>query len=802
MCNDCTWVLRFVNISVILFVIPWVVSIALLLKRRKEGYKPGQSGTVALTFTVGFILSAFFLHYAVGCCKIHHVVQDVHNLTYFEEFVASLFRAVRIVGVPEFYSEFVADLRWMLGLTLPESMIGVHDWIAVAATVMDIAIPIAGSALLLGIFARAFPKVMLFIRSLFFWREKCYFSGLNPQSVALAKSILEARRAENKGKWWRIRPLLVFTDAYVDDEMEHSYELMLEAKGLGAVCVRDDLAHIIKTKRGKRSYFLMEEDEYANMPALMGLVEDRNVPYLKRAAIYLFVGSNLYERLEKNIRQRLMDPKYKLVGDDFPLLVPINAHRNLVNNLMVDVPLYEPLVGTDKTQLSVTILGNGSIGTEAFLSTYWFGQMQRATADNKMVPCDLHVHVVSQDEESTFWDKIDYYNSEIRRTCDASNKILDWSPNKKNPPYASVTYHQANVKMGGMGENKAWLKSHYFIVALGSDADNIAVAEKLRKHIGKRRWEDRSDANTVIAYVVYNTELCRSLNEHAQVEHGVYMYAFGDLEQVYSTQNVFMTQSAVRATQTGNAYNHRNSGAHEQEQKARSSERGNYNYWSSLARVMHITYKIFSLGWITTSLFEDREKHAAEMQVLKRRYARVCGLSDANVAEEDRRWRADLEEKKEHLAYLEHRRWNTFIRSLGYRRSDKRSFSLKLHPCLVETRGPQAADPYVFLTDEKLDYLDALRTPGSGYKVYDYPHYEVGDLVTYRFFVAWNRNEDNTLKVPALDETTLLKLCEQFVERGAYQDDTPHVADWIIPLECLKEWLSNEDYDALTKENG
>lgn len=182
--------------------------------------------------------------------------------------------------------------------------------------------------------------------------------------------------------------------------------------------------------------------------------------------------------------------------------------------------------------------------------------------------------------------------------------------------------------------------------------------------------------------------------------------------------------------------------------------------------------------------------------MLKRRYARVSGLLDVNITETDRDWRADMEAKKHYLAYLEKRRWNAFVRSLGYRRSNERNFSLKLHPCLVEARGPQAGEVYDYNAKGITDYLDAV----GDYKGYDYPHDDVGDLMTYRFFVAWNRTEDHTLKVPALDEKALLKRCEQSAEKGVYFDDSIGIEDWIIPVACLKSWLSADEFAQLKKE--
>lgn len=832
MCTACSGLIWLIPLSMALFAWPIVAYYAtkfakwLYGKCTKQPFLRRKSGNISIWFwfSLAFILASAVLRYAVTRYGMHHPMEGVdYAATWPEQMLDSLLRAVRTVGVPEDYTIFIDQLRAMLAGTMPQAYAWTHNWIIVYDSVLNVAIPVAGSALILGVFARAFPKVLLWFKCLLFWREKCYFSGLNPQTVALAKSILVDRQ-QKKSCW---RPLLIFTDAYVDDEMEQSFELMLEAKRLGAVCLRDDLAHIRKARFGARSYFLMEEDEYANLPALMGLVEERNVPCMKKAAIYLFVGSNLYERLEKNIRERLTAPekkplrerwtemegksffekvrvvwnecktnRYKLMVDDLPLLVPVNAHRNLMNNLMVDVPLYEPLVGTDKTELGITILGNGAIGTEAFLSAYWFGQIQCCPDGKTMKPCDLRIHVVSQDTEATFWDKIDYFNPEIRRTCDGSDAVLDWAPDQKNPPYASVKYYRSNVKMGSMGENREWLKSDYFIIALGSDADNIAVAEKLRTHIGKQHEEAAAAAKTVIAYVVYDTDLCRALNARSQVEYGVYMHAFGHLEQVYGSDNVFMTRSRVLADQTGNAYQQRSSLTHLQEQKARSNEKGNYNHWSSLARAMHITYKIFSMGWITTSLFEDEAKHREEMLALKRRYARVCGIAPEHLADKDKEWRSDLEEKKEYLGYLEHRRWNAFIRSLGYRKSTRRNFSLKLHPCLVETRGPQAADPYLYMTEEKLDYLDDV----GDYKAYDYPYDDVGKLIPLCRVVKWNTNADGSLKAPALTAKELHKRCKKAASAGVYRDVCQCGEDWMIPVAHLKAWLGNDLYEQMKKE--
>ncbi|MBQ7088275.1 MAG: hypothetical protein IJN04_01355 [Clostridia bacterium] len=812
-CTECTWVLWWVALSVILFVAAVGVRIALwayykFSTKNVLYYRPGSNNLLKLLVFSGLVLAAFFMHYAVGCFLIHHPERGAYVPTYAEEIVDALFRAVRTTGVPEHYTEFVKDFRAMLEATMPEQNVA-HDWLTAYITAVNISIPVAGSALILGIFAKAFPKVALWLKNNNPWREKCYFSGLNPQSLALAKSIV----AENKAQKKLWRPLIVFTDAYVDDEAESSFEAMLEAKQMGAICLRDDLAHVLKARRGDRKYFLMEEDEYANLPALMGLMEERNAPYIKSAFIYLFVQSQLYERLNENIRARLK-AEHQFTEEELPRLVPVNAHRNLVQNLFVSVPLFEPLIGREDTdKLGVTILGNGSIGTEAFLSTYWFGQMLGKDAK----PVALDIHVVSQDTPAVFAAKMDYINPEIRRTCRNGSEeekekdaILEWADGKTNAYYATVTYHSENVKAGCLSKDPAWLQSEYFVVALGSDADNIAVAEKLRSHIGKKHVElDGPMAHTVIAYVVYDPELCDALNaRHDETaQYGVYMHAFGSLDEVYSSDNVFMSKSRVLAEQTGLAYQQRNPDAHKEEQAGREDKKTNYNYCSDLARAMHIKYKIFSLGWIQHSLFCQPDERQTEMERLSLQYRRVCGVDKELLATEDQSERRDLEKKRERLAWLEHRRWNAFLRSIGYRHiAGTADHTLKLHWCLVEAGDPWASeeiDNYKYDTGVSIDKLDAVIPKGKKighYKQYDYPENDVGVHRTPACWAACNRNADGTVKAAELTEQELRSRCEKGMVDGAFFSWVKDGEDWLVPSTYLERWLGYEACTALSKE--
>lgn len=837
---------------------------------------PEKCNKAGVSTTLGFsgilLLAIWCLRFAVGYYAIVTSTDDGQHLAPLEEFFNSLFGALRTFSMEEEYDKYILDLEALLSAA-------VHGdgWKAVLvtyATLLNLIAPVLGGAIILEILASVYPKIRLKLWHFVFWRKKYYFSELNPASLALAKSIYGEKRSE--------KPILIFTDTYIDDEKEKDYELLLEAKQYGAICVRDDLLHVSKPKFGKREYYLMDANEFGNLKTLMGLIEDQNVRYLKNAYIYLFIQSDAYVQVEQQIDKELENSvTRKLLKDgEKPIIVPVRSYRNLVHNLLVDVPLYEPLVHKqDPTKLNVTIFGNGIVGTEAFLSIYWFGQMmvsQKKGETKSMSQCEVTIRVVAKDPEETFWSKIDYINPEFKRTIEVlgtasdsrDESILAYdSKGGRNRPYCRVQYVQADVKNGGFWDGKIkkmrkLLNSDYFIVALGDDADNISVAEKLRRSIGKMHLEARLKAQqtkkpaedaagksaenptekpvinpAVIAYAVFDSELSKTLNEQRYYQCGgtekpdIFMYAFGSLEQVYSCDNVYMSKSKLWAEETGNAYLKKqyNQSHLEDNQERRNSEANNYNYWANLARAMHIKYKVFSLGWIEKSLFDylteagfdDHRDYVKKQCAEYKRIAVMCklGISEANSEDKDKQdlehKKGDLEYKKERLAWLEHRRWSAFTRTMGYQYTDAKnilsqtgahkSMPLKLHSCLVETRLPALdgkdtyMDPKLFPDSGKAapasadkdakprDRLDEVSKERgkSDFKRNDYYQGEFGDYITV---------EELRKKLNGVRKARKKKYCDA----GKYKDKItwhPQAGgeSYILSVESVK-WLLQKDY--------
>lgn len=171
------------------------------------------------------------------------------TLTWWEEIFNSLVHALQTFSMDEDYTEYILNGKKMLSTISGDNSM----WIAtygLYASVLNFVAPIAGGAIIFEILASIFPKVRLQLSHLAFWKEKYYFSELNDASLALAKSVCTMKVGSFT------KSVIVFTDAYVDDEDEKGSEMLLEAKLLGAICIRDDLSHVKKNKIGMRKFFL------------------------------------------------------------------------------------------------------------------------------------------------------------------------------------------------------------------------------------------------------------------------------------------------------------------------------------------------------------------------------------------------------------------------------------------------------------------------------------------------------------------------------------------------------------------
>ncbi|MCD8180643.1 MAG: hypothetical protein LUF26_04085 [Firmicutes bacterium] len=632
-------------------------------------------------------------------------------------FVLSIVRALQTFSLDADYESLILAAE-RISEALSQSSI-VRSLIKGYTLGLCLAAPITGGAVLFEIIASIFPRLKLFAARLTPWREVVYFSELNEQSVAIAQSI------RNSGeKFNGFKTVIVFTDAYTDKDDEKSSELLLSAKLIGAICVTDDILQIHINRLCKKRIILIDKNEASNIKALTALKEKKQ--FLKNADVFVFANNDAYAEVAYKIGNELNRPEKEKRKSDkgndgaykqYPYRIyTVNGYRQLVRNLLSEVPLYEPLVNrvnlseyereNKKYELNITIFGTGDIGTEMFMSTYWYGQI---------LNCQLNINVVSEESEDEFIGKINYINPDIFGTCEIVgadgeppmyNELMRVYPDDDEitaEPYFKFRYCQTDVKDGDMNRkltSKSFrdefriVDSDYIMVALGSDEDNLSAASNIGRCMETIKTAEKENKRAVVAYVIYDDALCEALNAQGRKNGNVYIHAFGSMNEVYDINNVYMSVTKKSENEIFNSYQ---SAAADAMQKLYESSY-QYDYWSSIARALHIKYKVFSAGYINASVFDNTDKESRQ-KMLDEALARYKESIIPYEASNDEQTRKDNERKVNaeiylKLSWLEHRRWNAFSRVNGFRKpagfklyektGNHKDLDLKLHSCLVE----------------------------------------------------------------------------------------------------------------------
>ncbi len=706
-------------------------------------------GTIRMLISTAFVILALgFLHFASLFGSIESVGERV-----FVSFINTL----QSFSMDLNYGEFLFNVKDLGRELFPENSILALLTLGYAYTLGVIA-PVFGGAILLEVITTIFPSLKLSMATLLFWKDFCYFSELNDRSLAMAKSLSEEDTNPIT------RRIIVFTDVYSDSDEESENERLFEAKRMSAIILKRDIRHVrirkkLTSKHGSNHFFLIDDVEINNLQSLSTLAEENPVG-LKESFVYLFMQSDVHELVENEILDTL-EEKYKkdsrcvsgkvTPGELLPVIKPIKTYKHIANNLFFELPLYEPLVGREKGEdgkhkLNVTVVGTGSIGTEVFLSAYWYGQIYGT---------DLYINFVTNEEEKAFKKRIGYINTDIFETGvkygeEATSELLRIYPdtNETADPYFTYRYYECDLKKDDLHstlkqKNKdddfCLLQSDYVIIAIGSDEENIEIASQMKRYFALDHLESKKK-KTVIAFSVYDSDLCETVRrkeykkEKDGMDSGVYMYPFASLSELYSYENVFMKKSENDAKATGKKYD-AISGVNEAVEKAnekntlekiRGRRGGDYNYWADHARARHIKYKAFAAEYITKSVFSksDDESFAKDWERYKAAVERY----------------ENADEMQKHLAWMEHRRWNAFLRTMGYKKpSDEvlenyfaitknhKNLTLKLHPFLVES-DKEAMDRN-YATSTHRDMLEEanvrvckLKNSTTDYKVYDYPY--------------------------------------------------------------------------------
>ena len=405
-----------------------------------------------------------------------------------------------------------------------------------------------------------------------------------------------------------------------------------------------------------------------------------------------------------------------------------NCYQNLVWNILKDVPLYSPFIGVDgkitavtedTAELKVAIIGSGDIGTQMFLTTTWMGQM---------LDTRLRIGVISLEEEGSFKARINKINPEILGSTDPSSEILKIYRNREEyaAPYFSFQYLKSDLSSASVKNlstqygkldigSISLLDYDYFFVALGSDAENIRVAEELQRELEVHDPEKPSSKVKHIVLSVYDSSLRERFQvyDKNQANRKVLLHGEGDLKEQYSYKTLFADMNKKKNKKETNSIEGKYRSQRQSLAKASEEQfQKVYEGASSAARNLHTDTKQFSV--YKASCLNSGEEAAETFAAWKKVHEETLCKEDEQLL-------------RYSLGWLEHRRWNAYLRSIGFRSSSAdvaKNVFLRTHPCLVEWKKPSQEDientnykiPYI--TGDILDEVSYRQE--TLYKAYDF----------------------------------------------------------------------------------
>lgn len=571
--------------------------------------------------------------------------------------------------------------------------------------------PIVGGAVIYDVLAGVSPA----IRLAFSKRKELYvFSELNERAMLLAESIA-GHNKHNRGS------AFVFTDAYINSENEDENELLLRAKAIGAICLQDDILNCSSFRASRKCHFFLMDfcsakkdfDDAKNLATLhqfLNSLKLREPLWNIRKGCEVVVFSNDSETIESiRVIKKMFDNSVGVDRTDQNRMpcgtVTVNAIRDnalTAGILLRDKPLFQPLGVPHPGHvepLRVVIFGNNSFSKELFKSVFWIGQL----LDTQL--CITVVYSPSGKDKSTHSEFEEYLNRlcpEIMESCMLNWKsecLRIWPQDERYAsPYALLSFLEVDIETVDIrsfidNESRTYLYSgdifyriadcDYFIVAEGDDSQNIELTNRLYNSLiylqSRSNRTGRPKQN--IATLIQNDDLSKILHtrflDARNVQYSIHgieppdVYPFGSLKERYSYKQVFSPDEELARRGSGSS--------------SRISEHGFadittvrddiYSSWSNVGRILHLPYKMYS-----------------------------AGCADNNYIENCLAFRRKLENDHTlftRLTWLEHRRWNAFLRVQG--------FTKPFIPVNLLEKAFGSVMPTLLRTETNADTLEILK---------------------------------------------------------------------------------------------
>lgn len=426
----------------------------------------------------GVFAAALFLFF-----PIHIAAAEMSPSGIWRAFLLSVFHSMQVFAIGCEFGVVADGLQ-----ACPAALVKLYQlW---AATVYVLA-PVFTFGFVLSLF-KNLSAYLKYVCSYF--RDAYVFSELNEKSVVLASDL----RRKHAGA------VIVFTDVFEGNE-EKTYELLEQAKMLGAICFKKDVLVIdFKRHSAKKaiSFFAIGDNETENLNHALKLVE----LYRNRADTHLYVFST---KLESELLLTSVDKGRIKVRR-------INEVQSLINRVLYEQGDSFFANASDASDgrktVCAVVIGLGRHGTEMVRSLAWFGQM-------------------------------DGYKTEIHafdRDGLAEERFTALAPELMSPHYNGVEAEgeaqyrieiHAGTDVGTAAFAKEFQKiknATYVLVALGDDDVNINTAVTVRMYC------ERIGIHPVIQAIVYNSEQKKALQGIKNYRGQAYGIDFiGDMESSY-----------------------------------------------------------------------------------------------------------------------------------------------------------------------------------------------------------------------------------------------------------------------------
>lgn len=286
-----------------------------------------------------------------------------------------------------------------------------------------------------------------------FWATAHVFSELNEKTLALAQSI------NNQSKhflWLFPRNLIVFTDI-IDRKEEQSLELLHQAKQLGAILFRQDIASVhFKSKHSLRKvhFYLISEDEAEKIRHAERIMDHYD---FKRVSLHVFSDGIRTELLMTT--KKTTHIKVVRVNDIQSLI-----YDNLDKNGIHLFKRARHVPGERDAVISAVIVGLGKYGHEMLKALVWFCQLEGYK---------LKINVFDADKKAT---------ARFKELCP---ELMDRAHNnikKEGDAYYDITIHSGiDVDVPSFEDKlKQITDATYIFVCLGDDEINLSAATKIR----------------------------------------------------------------------------------------------------------------------------------------------------------------------------------------------------------------------------------------------------------------------------------------------------------------------------------